>query len=54
MDNPWNWSRRSNERAIDNARRAATELSRMLVERQEIDHFLAELAGRRTRTRRPA
>jgi hypothetical protein len=39
---------RSNERAVANARAAATELSRLRVERTEVDLFLAELAAGRT------
>lgn len=52
MWKPWQqvsgWGRASNERAIGNARTAATALSRRRVERDEVDLFL------RTRQRRPA
>ena len=53
MWKPWAWSVGSNERAIDNARASATELSRRRVERQDVELFLAQhrrveaVAGRR-------
>ena len=53
MWKPWAWSVGSNERAIDNARASATELSRRRVERQDVELFLARhrppvvIAGRR-------
>jgi len=55
MWRPWDMVTRSNERAVANARAAATELSRLRVERTEIDLFLAEMAvGRTTLADRPA
>ena len=36
----------SNERAVANARTAATELGRLLVERHEVDLYLAARAAR--------
>ena len=41
------WGRRLHERAVDNARDAATEASRVLVERAEVESYLAH---RRDRT----
>jgi len=41
MWKPWRWSTRSNERAVANARAAATELSRLRVERTEIELYVA-------------
>jgi hypothetical protein len=43
----WRWARASNERAVDNARAAATELGRRRVERDEVELYLAELGARR-------
>ena len=37
----WRWSTVSNERAVANARAAATECSRRRVERAEVEQFLA-------------
>ena len=54
MFKPWQWSRTSNQRAVDNARAAATELSRLRVEREDVEHFLARVAERRTAAVRPA
>ena len=54
MYNPWQWAQRSNQSAIDNARLASTELSRLRVEREEIELFLAGLAERRTGRSEPA
>jgi hypothetical protein len=39
----WNWAVASNERALANARAAATECSRLRVERAEVEQFLAGL-----------
>jgi len=39
----WNWAVASNERAVANARAAATECSRLRVERAEVEQFLAGL-----------
>jgi hypothetical protein len=39
----------SQERAVANARRAATELSRLRVEREDVELYLAD-RGRRIRT----
>jgi len=36
----WRWPAASNERAIANARTAATACSRQLLERAEVDQFL--------------
>jgi hypothetical protein len=38
----WRWAVASNERAVANARVAATECSRLRVERAEVEQFLAE------------
>jgi hypothetical protein len=38
------------DRAVDNARQAATELSRRRVERSEVEHFLAERRQRGTKS----
>ena len=40
----WNWAVASNERALANARAAATECSRLRVERAEVEQYLAALA----------
>ena len=37
----WRWAAVSNERAVANARAAATECSRLRVERAEVEQFLA-------------
>jgi hypothetical protein len=37
----WRWAVVSNERAVANARVAATECSRLRVERAEVEQFLA-------------
>jgi hypothetical protein len=39
----WNWAVASNERARANARAAATECSRLRVERAEVEQLLADL-----------
>ncbi len=39
----WRWAVASNERAVANARAAATECSRLRVERAEVEQFLAGL-----------
>lgn len=44
----WLWSRVSNQRAVGNARAAATELSRQRIERDDVAIFLAQLEERRT------
>ncbi len=41
---PLNISHHSNEAAVRNAREAATNLSRMRVEREEIELYLAKAA----------
>ena len=50
MWTPWaqweTWSRRTQESAVENARVAAVECSRALVERFEVDLYLAELTAR--------
>ena len=38
----WRWAVASNERAVANARVAATECSRLRVERAEVEQFLVE------------
>jgi hypothetical protein len=48
MVKPWEWGRASNGQAVTNARSAATELSRLRVEREEVELFLAGLDARRT------
>jgi hypothetical protein len=44
MWQPWQWAGASNVRAVENARAASVECSRRLVERAEVDHYLAQLA----------
>jgi hypothetical protein len=50
MWTPWAqmeaWGRRTQESAVENARLAAVECSRALVERIEVDLYLAELTTR--------
>jgi hypothetical protein len=46
----WNWAVASNERALANARAAATECSRLRVERAEVEQYLAALAPATTET----
>ncbi|WP_341925112.1 hypothetical protein [Nocardioides psychrotolerans] len=43
MWNPWQWAAASNERAVVNAREAATACSRRRVERLEVELFLESL-----------
>jgi len=38
----WRWAAASNERAVANARAAATQCSRRRVERAEVEQFLVE------------
>ncbi|GAA1144883.1 hypothetical protein [Nocardioides aquiterrae] len=38
---PWEWAVASHTAALDNARTAATELSRLRVEREDVELFLA-------------
>jgi hypothetical protein len=40
----WRWAVASNERAVANARAAATECSRARVERAEVEQFLSARA----------
>ena len=40
----WRWAVASNERAVANARAAATECSRARVERAEVEQFLSDIA----------
>ena len=58
MWKPWHWAAQSNESAVGNARGAATRLSRLRVERQEIELFLQQHrtvpAAARRAARRPA
>ena len=41
----WEWGRRSNGRAVDNARGASTRLSRLRVEREEVELYLLQRFG---------
>ena len=41
----WEWGRRSNAAAVDNARSASTRLSRLRVERQEVELYLHQRFG---------
>ena len=41
----WRWAVASNERAVANARAAATECSRARVERAEVEQFLASVSA---------
>jgi hypothetical protein len=43
MFKPWLWAHTSNSGAVANARAAATELSRLRVERDDVELYLAEL-----------
>ena len=43
--NLWRWAVASNERAVANVRAAATECSRLRVERLEVELYLAESAS---------
>ena len=54
MFKPWEWSRTSNERAVANARAATTELSRLRVEREDVELFLVESLARRAAAQQPA
>jgi hypothetical protein len=54
MLKPWKWGRASNGQAVVNARVASTELSRLRVEREDVELFLAGLEQRRTSASRPA
>ena len=47
MWKPWQLVTRSNERAVANARTAATELSRMRVERTEVELYVARTTAER-------
>jgi hypothetical protein len=47
MWKPWELVTRSNERAVANARVAATELSRLRVERAEAELYVARVAADR-------
>jgi hypothetical protein len=53
MWTPWaqckTWSRRTQDAAVENARVAAVECSRALVERIEIELYVADLTSRRKR-----
>jgi hypothetical protein len=50
----WSWAVASNDRAVANARAAATECSRLRVERAEVEQFLAGLAPSTTEATRKA
>jgi hypothetical protein len=54
ITSPLQWSRAAHERAVANARAAATDLSRARVEREEVELFLAERHSRRPVDSRPA
>jgi hypothetical protein len=41
----WQWGERSNARAVANARAATTALSRLRVEREEVELFLMQRYG---------
>lgn len=43
MWKPWEWSTRSNARAVENARLATTLCSRRRLERAEVELYLAGL-----------
>jgi hypothetical protein len=45
---PWGWATASQGAALANARAAATELSRLRVEREDVELFLADRAARAT------
>jgi hypothetical protein len=45
------WSRRTQEVAVENARAAAVECSRALVERIEVELYVAELNEQRVQQR---
>jgi hypothetical protein len=51
MWTPWAqweaWGRRTQERGVENARAAAVECSRALVERIEVELYVADLTSRR-------
>jgi hypothetical protein len=52
MFKPWLWGHASNAGAVANARTSSTELSRLRVEREDVELFLAELRGTRPATAR--
>jgi|GEM_PF-5722823 len=54
MWKPWEWPGASNERAIANARVAATECSRRRLERADVEQFLAERFPQPAPSTRPA
>ena len=45
MWKPWEWASASNAAALANARAASTELSRLRVEREDVELFLAGRTG---------
>ena len=47
---PWEWPSASHATAIENARAAATELSRQRIERDEVELFLARRSDARRAT----
>ena len=47
MWKPWQWPRTSNTGALDNARCAATDLSRARVERDDVEIYLRSALGER-------
>lgn len=54
MWKPWQLATTSQERAVDNARAAATALSRARVERAEVETYLADRYAGPAATDRPA
>ena len=48
------WSRRSNEAAVSNARAAAAIMCQLRVERNEVELYVADLAARRSGERSSA
>jgi hypothetical protein len=46
---PWEWAAASHAAALDNARAATTELSRLRLEREDVELFLTDRSdGERT------
>jgi hypothetical protein len=54
MWTPWQLGRASNEQAVANARAAATDLSRLRVERNEVELYVEERAAARSAADQPA
>jgi hypothetical protein len=49
MWKPWEWAGASHAAALANAREGATELSRLRVEREDVELFLADLRSEEVR-----